>query len=590
MLESRLVPYSVSGNAWPNPQLVTISFVPDGTILGSNANGYIYSNLFATFNNHPGWTTATWEKQILRAAQAWAQQTNINFAVVADNGAPFGSGNYQQGDPTMGDIRIGGYNMGSSLLATANMPPPANNYSAAGDITFNTGLPFNIGATYDLFSVAAHEFGHTLGLNEGTAATGVMYGTYVGAKSGLNCDDVAGARNIYSSNNPRAQEANDPSGNNTFASATNISALIDPTALTAQLTASINSINGSNGSQTTADVDYYTFVAPSATSSTLTVQVQSAGLSLLAPTLTIYAADQTTVLGSASGAGQYGATISATVSGVTAGEKIYVKVAGAETTTLGSGRYALSLNLGTGSLPGLTLPNTQTLNGSPLHADGGEPQEVNEIPGAQDSASAAVPAKANPNAAVVPLTNSSATPLASLSPQGDLQLVTAIKEPAAVPVPMSLAGTFPPGAPVSSVPLSSNQVAHSETTTGGTLTSSDLLPWSEEQAAPTTSPPDFVPLVPDGASGAVSAAVLEEVPAARGEWLEACDACFADHVLLVTPEAEMIVPLATEGSEAQGRYPALALAALALGLGGCWAISHEDASELKFAPNRVGPV
>ena len=30
-LESRLVLYAVSGNAWPSPELVTISFQPDGT-------------------------------------------------------------------------------------------------------------------------------------------------------------------------------------------------------------------------------------------------------------------------------------------------------------------------------------------------------------------------------------------------------------------------------------------------------------------------------------------------------------------------------------------------------------------------------
>src|SRR6516225_794351 len=30
-LETRVTPYAVSGNAWPNPQLVTISFMPDGS-------------------------------------------------------------------------------------------------------------------------------------------------------------------------------------------------------------------------------------------------------------------------------------------------------------------------------------------------------------------------------------------------------------------------------------------------------------------------------------------------------------------------------------------------------------------------------
>src|SRR5437016_6708741 len=79
-LESRLVLYSVSGNAWPNPAAITISFMPDGTNLGG-----LGSNLFATFNNNSR-LAGQWQTQILKAAQAWAQQTNINLVVVPDDG------------------------------------------------------------------------------------------------------------------------------------------------------------------------------------------------------------------------------------------------------------------------------------------------------------------------------------------------------------------------------------------------------------------------------------------------------------------------------------------------------------------------
>ena len=48
LLEDRMVPYSVTGNAWPHASLITISFMPDGTNLG----GSVVSNLQSTFNNN----------------------------------------------------------------------------------------------------------------------------------------------------------------------------------------------------------------------------------------------------------------------------------------------------------------------------------------------------------------------------------------------------------------------------------------------------------------------------------------------------------------------------------------------------------
>src|SRR5207302_1333996 len=130
------------------------------------------------------------------------------------------------------------------------------------------------------------------------------------------------------------------SPNNSFGTAANLTSKIDSSSLAAVVT-------GLDITQA-GQADYYTFTAPGGMGGSLTVNVQSQGLSLLAPTLTVYAADQQTVLGYVSGAGQYGATLSTTLTDVTPGQRFYVKVAGADSTAFGTGAYALTLNFGNG--------------------------------------------------------------------------------------------------------------------------------------------------------------------------------------------------------------------------------------------------
>src|SRR5207247_962226 len=103
-------------------------------------------------------------------------------------------------------------------------------------------------------------------------------------------------------------------------------------------------VGGALGSD--PDADLFTFTAPANSGPNLTISVQSAGLSLLRPDVTVYAADQSTVLGwMSAGTANDGTTQAMTISGVTPGQRFYVQVLGADSTAFGTGKYALTLGL-----------------------------------------------------------------------------------------------------------------------------------------------------------------------------------------------------------------------------------------------------
>jgi hypothetical protein len=383
-LESRVVLYSATGNAWLNPTCVTISFMPDGTNLGGPT-----SNLYSSFNGNSN-LNGKWQTQILKAAQQWAQQTNVNLVVVSDNGTAFGGGNDEEGDPGIGDIRIGGYNFGTSTLAWSYQPPSVNNFSVAGDIVFNTGQSWNVGKTYDLFTVAMHEFGHTFGLGQSNVSGSLMTSTYAGVKTGLASDDITGVQSIYSAGGARSPDAYGAL-NNSFSTAASVTSLVDPVALTGLAT--------NLDIATAGQSEYFSVVAPAGTNGTMQVAVQSQGLSLLAPQVTVYSSAQlasaalrvsaagltasvsanvtgsNAVLGSASGTGQYGTTLTLSIPNVVAGQTYYIQVQGADTTAMGTGDYALGLSFGGAAPPVEASPIIAYANGNPLTTGGGQAQE-----------------------------------------------------------------------------------------------------------------------------------------------------------------------------------------------------------------------
>jgi len=579
-LESRVTPYVASGNAWPVPQLVTISFVPDGTVLGQDVNGPISSNLFANFNQRFG-SPAAWQNAIEKGAQAWAQQTNINLAIVTDNGTASGGGNYQQGDSGFGDIRIGSYNFGNTGLAWAYMPPPINNYSVAGDINFNSTTGFVLGTSggFNLQTVAEHEFGHALGLDHTNVVNSaiVMWPSYTAYKVTLNSDDIAGIRNIYSGNNPRSADVYDAvTSNGSFATATNVNSLINGGSLTALVT-------GLDITATT-DLDYYTFTAPTGSSSTLTVKVQSSGLSLLSPKVTVYASDQVTVLGSANGSGVYGTTLSVPVSGITAGQQFYVKVQGADSTAMSTGAYAMTLNFGTGASPTVPLPNTQTLNGNPISSGGGLALGSGHNGHEHDDDGDSVPTggvgdflEAPENASSILAPAVAVLVVAQSAVQTAAPATVVTSTALFAPVAVFTVETANP-APISRGVATTLESGGDAGTSGWEGLGIRLR--SVEQTTPAAPVPESGAPVPAPAAAKPSTPtpIIQSEPIAS----DVCDACFADREWVADPAVRDTAAVPNRAEPATAALdPAAASVALAVVLGGYWGRRSEERERIR---------
>lgn len=268
-LEDRALP-ATFGVPWPDPGHITISFVPDGTQtpLGPSDLDKILAEAGGV---------AQGEKIILSTFQAWAAQANLNIGLVSDDGSPLGTNGAVQGDSRFGDIRISAVGLSSESVANS-LPFSFTGTTLSGDVMFNSNMTFGVGNSstfYDLYSVAIHEAGHTLGLDHNAVPGSVMNKDY-SYRTGLSATDIVSIQQLYGVRQPGTFGA--VSGDNT-----------PGTAASMPLTSS-GDLQVTGDLTSMGEAQYFKFNAPLLTSmlSAVTIRLKAEGLSLLTAKVTVY--------------------------------------------------------------------------------------------------------------------------------------------------------------------------------------------------------------------------------------------------------------------------------------------------------------
>ncbi len=317
-LEDRCVP-TTYGIPWRNPGHLTLSFAPDGTPVASHQ-----SNLFRTLNAYQ--PTADWQREILQAFQTWATYAHITISLHSDGGQPFGAPGDVQGDSRFGDIRIGAQPMAADALAVTVPYDPFLSGTLSGDVLLNNTVRLDAA---HLFPVALHEAGHALGLDDSSDPNSVMYSRYDGQHTTLTAGDIAAIQALYGP--PPADQ-----GGHDLHSATPIHVPSHytgktPLAVFGQLVS-------------TQDVDYYSVRVTGNYRGPVTIRLQTAGVSLLEPRLTIYD-NAGRVVGQAASTALGGSVLSVTIPAVAPNGLLYARVDAATTDVFAVGRYGLAVTL-----------------------------------------------------------------------------------------------------------------------------------------------------------------------------------------------------------------------------------------------------
>ena len=327
-LEPRLMLDS-NGFISGNDVYLTLSFAGDGTAIADQT-----SSLAARFDAIA--PTSVWQDAILRAFQTWAVETNGDIGVVSDSGDPFGSPGPSQDDGRFGDIRIGAIAMSSQVGAVSVPVDGLVSGTWFADVVFN--IDYNYVTVDDIYAIALHEAGNVFGLEDSSDPNSPLFTG--GTPTGLppTATDLATLHQLHGFRSPDFNEplgGSPPAGNDSFANATRLklgeAGLANegtaPSILYGDLTNDL-------------DVDFFELKTPGDYTGPATIQVRSSGISLLAPTVSLYDATQQ-LLSQAVSTSSAGDVLTFSIPTVSPDETYYIKVAGSAPGLFGIGGFSL---------------------------------------------------------------------------------------------------------------------------------------------------------------------------------------------------------------------------------------------------------
>ena len=269
-LEPRL-PLSADGVLWGADARLTLSFAPDGTTVDGQS-----SQLFAKFDTLA--PTDQWQNAILKGFQNWAQHTNSDIGLVADDGSEFGIAGSRHNDPRFGDVRVGSIPLGDDLFAVSVSFDELIDGTWAGELLFNSQA--DIQTIDQVLTIAAHEAGNIFGLEDSTDPASPLYDAAVPTSAIPTPTDIANLQSLLGSRSGDIfaieEYETGPLGFiklPVYKSATDVDAAA-PTVAFADISA-------------VGEVDVFEHLIEKDYASGLTIRVVTSGISQLAPSLEV---------------------------------------------------------------------------------------------------------------------------------------------------------------------------------------------------------------------------------------------------------------------------------------------------------------